>query len=154
MYHRLISLQEIDWCLSPKFQGNVFGPRKKKDFCIVLAGKPQKRHGRAPLSWNINIFFISRVSICVWSYFFFLPIWGWELGRHFMTFILYISHQTCCEVVKGKSTLCKTYWNLSAILDIILNWSKVISVSLDKKPPSILTLSISNDPRGVIPTVD
>ena len=28
LYHGLLYLQKIDWCISPKFHGNVFGSSK------------------------------------------------------------------------------------------------------------------------------
>ena len=57
MHHRLLVLQKIDWCLNPKFQAETFPNAstqekvRKKDFCLFLARKQQKRCDRAPLTF-------------------------------------------------------------------------------------------------------
>ena len=49
MYHRLLFLPKNDWCLSPKFQGSVFGFIKGYKV-HSFGGKQQKCRDRAPLS--------------------------------------------------------------------------------------------------------
>lgn len=53
MYHGLLFLPKNDRCLSPKFQGSLFGSIKgyKEDFLYSFGGKQQNCRDRVPLSF-------------------------------------------------------------------------------------------------------